>query len=190
MVEASRAEANIEKIGKRFYELSKQLGKPIDLLLNTKSLDEWKQKLGDTKEMQQTVAQFETLIRQATAYAKALEKINQTTKGGTQRGAVADVTEQDKWFAQRQAQATAMESAARSERERRAQDFGKQLEGVNRLDKAWKELDARIKSGTASAKEFGDYLSSGVLSQKTMNAMHWVVCRGIFVMPIYLQFSV
>ena len=125
MVEASRAEANIEKIGKRFYELSKQLGKPIDLLLNTKSLDEWKQKLGDTKEMQQTVAQFETLIRQATAYAKALEKINQTTKGGTQRGAVADVTEQDKWFAQRQAQATAMESAARSERERRAQDFGK-----------------------------------------------------------------
>ena len=174
MVEASRAEANIEKIGKRFYELSKQLGKPIDLLLNTKSLDEWKQKLGDTKEMQQTVAQFETLIRQATAYAKALEKINQTTKGGTQRGAVADVTEQDKWFAQRQAQATAMESAARSERERRAQDFGKQLEEVNRLDKAWKELDARIKSGTASAKEFGDYLSSGVLSQKTMNAMQGV----------------
>ena len=82
--------------------------------------------------------------------------------------------EQDKWFAQRQAQATAMESAARSERERRAQDFGKQLEEVNRLDKAWKELDARIKSGTASAKEFGDYLSRGVLSQKTRNAMQGV----------------
>lgn len=152
IAEAQEANATIETVGKKILELAKVADVPIKIFANT------------VKDMAGLDSEFNKLIDDAARYATAIDRAAQAQEKLSQKSiekvsqlqAVQQVDANDAAYAQR----LANQEAERKLAEQRALAFGKEMEQVNKLDADLKQLDARLKNGTATIKEYSTALAS------------------------------